>query len=127
MLDIQETKTTPRIIFSEESKTLAISGESYPENTFEFFKPVFEWLNSELTNCDEFILSVNIRYMNSSSTKCLLDIIDLLAEAAERGCSVSAVWYYDPENERSLDIAQEFEEDVTIPFTIMPENQSGLS
>ena len=127
MLDIPATKTSPRIFFSEESKKLKISGESYPENTFAFFEPVFTWLNTELPNYDQVTIEVNIRYMNSSSTKCLLDIMDMLAEAAENGSNISAIWYYDPENERSHEIALEFGEDVSIPFIIKPEDQSGQS
>jgi hypothetical protein len=42
-----------------------------------------------------FHLHVNISYMNSSSTKCILDILDLLAKSYESGSAVSVTWYYD--------------------------------
>ncbi|MDD3573916.1 MAG: DUF1987 domain-containing protein [Methanospirillum sp.] len=119
MLHIPATKSTPEISFSEEFHTLFITGESYPENTFAFFEPVFEWLHMNLPGMKKFNLHVNISYMNSSSTKCMLDILDLLAKSSQAGSDVSVSWYYDQENDRALDIAEEFEEDAEVPFEII--------
>ncbi len=120
MLNIPATATTPNIAWDEASATLSISGESYPENSFAFYAPVFEWLSQVLPTAAVLRLSVDVRYMNSSSTKCMLDIIDLLGEAAERGCEASITWLYEEDNERALDLAEEFLEDVEIPYTIVP-------
>lgn len=97
-----------------------LSGESYPENSLEFFSPVFKWLEEELPKYSDLQLDINISYMNSSSTRCMLDIIDLLNAAAQRGCRVSIVWCYEKGNERALDVAEEFKEDALIPFDIVP-------
>ncbi|HWQ66903.1 MAG TPA: DUF1987 domain-containing protein [Methanospirillum sp.] len=120
MINIPATKSSPRVFFSEEEKIFTISGESYPENTFAFFEPIFSWLHLELPRYDDIRFVFNISYLNSSSTKCILDMLDLLGAAEKGGCRVSVVWYYEAENERALDIAQEFEEDVEIPFEIIP-------
>ncbi|MCA1917182.1 DUF1987 domain-containing protein [Methanospirillum hungatei] len=119
MLHIPATKSTPEIFYSEESDMLSIIGESYPENTFAFFEPVFEWLNKNLPHMKKLHLHVNISYMNSSSTKCMLDILDLLAKSYQAGSDISVSWYYDRENDRALDIAEEFEEDAEVPFQII--------
>ena len=119
MINIPASKSTPQIVFTEEKKIFSISGESYPENAMLFFEPVFKWLEEELLKYEEMAFHVNISYMNSSSTKCMLDILDLLCEAAKRGCRVSIVWYYEEGNERALDLAEEFKEDVNIPFEIV--------
>jgi hypothetical protein len=100
--------------------TLRISGDSYPENSFAFYAPLFDWLGPALGELPGFRLEVNVGYMNSSSTKCMLDILDLLCEAGERGCEVSVLWWYDAGNERALDLAEEFSEDIDIPFVISP-------
>ncbi len=123
MLHIPATKSTPEIFYSEENQTLSLIGESYPENTFAFFAQVFEWLHENLPKMKTFHLHVNISYMNSSSTKCILDILDLLAKSYESGSAVSVTWYYDRENERALDIAEEFEEDAEVPFEIIAFDQ----
>lgn len=123
MLHIPATKSTHEIFYSEENQTLSLIGESYPENTFAFFAPVFDWLHENLPIMKRFHLHVNISYMNSSSTKCILDILDLLAKSHEAGSDVSVSWYYDRENERALDIAEEFEEDAEVPFEIIASEQ----
>lgn len=124
MLHIPATKSTPEIFYSEENQTLSIIGESYPENTFSFFEPVFDWLHTTLPGMKKLHLHVNISYMNSSSTKCMLDILDLFAAAAKKGTEVSVSWYYDRENERAFEIAEEFEEDAEIPFEITAYEQA---
>ncbi len=120
MLDMEGTSSTPAIAFDEASMTLSIRGESYPENSFAFFAPVFEWLNAELGKLAVFKLHVSVSYMNSSSTKCMLDILDMLCEATRGGLDARVSWFYDADNERALDLAKEFSEDMEIPFDIIP-------
>jgi hypothetical protein len=115
---IEATSSSPRIEYGEAG--LSIKGESYPENSFVFYAPVFEWLAAELKSAPRFRLILDVSYMNSSSTKCVLDILDLLSEAAMRGCDARVTWLYEAENERSLDLAEEFKEDIDIPFEIIP-------
>ncbi len=38
-LVIDETKYTPLINFDADNRIFELSGKSYPENTFEFYKP----------------------------------------------------------------------------------------
>lgn len=120
MMDIPATASTPRVRFIEETGTLEFVGESYPENSFAFFAPVFEWLKTELPRRNELRVEVDIAYMNSSSTKCVLDILDTLTESAEEGRKITIVWFYEAGNDRALDLAEEFKEDVSLPFEIVP-------
>ena len=120
MLNIPATSSTPSVTWLEDGAVLGLSGESYPENSFAFFAPVFAWLNERLPSLPAIRLEVSVSYMNSSSTKCILDIIDLLAEAATRGCVASILWLYERDNERALELAEEFLEDIEIPFEIRP-------
>jgi hypothetical protein len=117
-LNLEATRSTPLIRFDREESTLLISGESYPENSFEFYAPVIAWVQVALTQLDRFRLTLSISYMNSSSVKCLLDLLDLLEEGRARGMTPEITWYYDPENPRALDLAEEFQEEVSLPFTI---------
>ena len=49
----------------------------------------------------------------------MMDIFDLLEEAHDDGREVSTVWYYDEDNERIAELAEEFKEDCTFPFEIV--------
>lgn len=117
-LHIQQTDSTPLVQFDSQTNTLLLVGESYPENSFNFYSPVIRWLKVALNELPELKLDVNVTYMNSSSTKCTLDILDIMEEAHKHGVSTHVVWRYDSENPRSFVLAEEFQEEVTFPFSI---------
>lgn len=119
---IPQTVSTPLVTFDPETAELRISGESYPENSFEFYEPISKNVAELLSEGDRLNLVIDISYMNSSSTKCVLDLLDLLEEAHGKGAEVSVVWHYDKDNPRSLDLAEEFKEEFTLPFHIVQAN-----
>jgi hypothetical protein len=115
-LDLKPTRSTPAVWFDPARGVLGILGESYPENSFAFYAPLFAWLREVLPGLPALRVQVNVSYMNSSSTKCLLDLLDVLEDAHRGGKSISLDWYYDRENPRSLELAEEFREDCHFPF-----------
>ena len=50
----------------------------------------------------------------------MIDMLDELQAAFERGTAVSVAWYYDRENERAKDTIEEFREDFSMPFEVVP-------
>jgi len=115
-IDIKATYASPAIRFEPQSKTLHIAGESYPENSFDFYAPVLKWLKAYLQQADELVLDIAVTYMNSSSTKCTFDIMDAMEDAFSRGVKTSIVWRYNRQNPRSYEMAEDFREEVTFPF-----------
>jgi hypothetical protein len=121
---IEATKSTPAIDFNAESRQLTIRGESYPENAFQFYAPLLEWLDCFLRPDSnealiEFILQMT--YINTSSSKCLMMILEKLEKATSQGWRVIINWYYDPENENELECAEEFQEFIEVDeFNIIP-------
>lgn len=112
-LVISATQYTPDISMRA-GGVIEIKGKSYPENTFEFYKPVMTWLRSYL-NADDSpkVLSVNceIIYFNSSSSKMFFDFFDLLS-AYNGKFDIRVEWRYDEDN----DIAKESGEDFVADF-----------
>ena len=97
-----------------------MQGDSYPENSFEFFGPIIDWLERFLNAPPAPLLRLELRlvYMNTSSVKAMMDIFDLLEDAHKQGGKVCVDWYYDPRNERVVNLADEFREDCSFPFQI---------
>ncbi len=96
-----------------------MSGESYPENTFEFYAPVIGWLKEFVAGTDiPVVLTLELAYLNTGSVKCLMDIFDVLEDAWQEGRQVSVIWRYHQKNTRALETAEEFSEDLTLPFQI---------
>ena len=120
-LYIEKTKSTPEVRFDPQNNKLAINGQSYPENAFKFYEPIFTWLEEYLQDARQGVVLEFYYYMpyiNTSSSKCIMMLLEKLENAHKRGQSVSVRWYYDTENEMALECAEEFKEDLTLPFQI---------
>lgn len=114
-LTIEPTRFTPEIVFNSENGELVIKGESYPENTSEFFKPVFAWLDDYLKSAAEKTTNVDIElyYFNSSSSKVLMNLFERLDDAAENGKTINVNWIYEEDDEDSREFGEEFAEDLS--------------
>ncbi|MCW5920127.1 MAG: SiaC family regulatory phosphoprotein, partial [Bacteroidetes bacterium] len=52
---------TPHIIFDAANGSLEIKGKSIPENSIEFYKPVYDWLDTYATQPkDQTLLTVQL-------------------------------------------------------------------
>lgn len=123
-LYIEGTTSTPTITCDAETGTLSMAGDSYPENSFEFFNEVIDWVSIFVEQLNRPLnLELRLVYMNTSSVKAMMDIFDLLESAHLKGRSVAVNWYYDPRNERVIELAEEFKEDCTFSFKIIPDEQ----
>ena len=114
------TKSSPEVNFDARSGLLRLTGESYPENAFDFYTPLFAWLQEFLDASTLPVrLVLQLSYINTGTIKCLLDVFDQLEAAADHGRDVGIVWYYDPANERALETGEEFAEDLKVPFELI--------
>ncbi len=120
-LDIPGSQSTPAIQSSWQAGRLSMQGDSYPENSYELFDQVIDWVRSFLDNeARPLHLSLKLVYLNTSSVKAMMDIFDLLEEAHGEGREVAVEWHYDARNERIAELADEFREDCSYPFAITP-------
>jgi SiaC family regulatory phosphoprotein len=118
-LTIDGTQSTPAIHADPVSGIVDMRGDSYPENSYELFSPVIDWLEAYVGNGDRpLTLNLQLLYLNTSSVKAMMDIFDLLEEAHRKGRKVAVNWYYDEQNERVAELADEFREDCSFPFII---------
>jgi len=101
-------------VFDPSGQKLAIEGESYPENAPEFYAPIFEWLDAYFGNpvAGRVQVDLHILYFNSSSSKMLMRVFDMLEDAAEAGSEIVVNWHYDPEDEAAEEYGEEFQEDL---------------
>jgi hypothetical protein len=121
-LTVPATASSPEVSSDAQAGVLRLTGESYPENSFEFFSPILAWTAAYLARDGRALtLDLRLTYLNTSSIKCLMDLLDALEDAHRAGRTVAVNWRYDPENDRALDLAEEFREDLTLPFAILPD------
>ena len=110
-LHIEASQYTPEIVMDAENGVIEMSGKSYPENTFEFYKPVLQWLGEYFQNPHtKTVVNMEIIYFNSSSSKLFFDLFDILDEMKDK-YKIVVKWLYDEENENAEEAGVDFIED----------------
>lgn len=117
-LKIENTKTTPGVDFSYESGKCLIQGESYPEDSFEFFNPLRAWIKERINEKKPLELSFRMIYFNTSSSKAIMDILDDLQEYYKNGGNVKVNWYFEKGDEDIEVTGKEMFMDITLPYEI---------
>jgi hypothetical protein len=119
-LNIAATQSSPSVITNYETGTVEMRGDSYPENSFEFFAPIIAWIENFLeASSAPLRLDLHLLYLNTSSVKAMMDTFDMLEDVHSEGREVAVSWYYDSENQRIAELAEEFKEDYTFNFAIV--------
>ncbi|MCK5029492.1 MAG: DUF1987 domain-containing protein [Bacteroidales bacterium] len=100
----------PEVNFDFETGVCEIKGESYMEETYKFYLPLINWIK-EYTKDVKKRLELNIKliYLNTSSTKCVLDILELLKDYEDQGGNVKVNWYFDKSDPDMIDEVEDFE------------------
>ena len=93
---------------------MKLTGESYPEDVTEFYKPIFEALDTYLAKLGKGSCRFDIEliYLNSSSAKAIMRLMDKLDAAAAKGAAVDVHWFYDEEDDTMQELGEEFGEDL---------------
>ena len=121
-IEIEPTKSSPFVRFDPDDGVMEIGGESYPENSHEFFAPLMAWIAEFLDyKPGSAVLRVTLTYMNTSSTKYMIDILDRLEAAHGAGTPVRVEGYCDADNERTMGTVEELQEDFAMPFDVIPQ------
>ncbi|MCG2583777.1 biofilm regulation phosphoprotein SiaC [Massilia sp. TS11] len=126
-LQLPGSASAPRIDADWERGELRLSGDSYPENSFEYYAPMLDWLDAYLRDPPGPLrLQLYLKYLNTSSVKVLMDVLDALEDAWLAGHDVRVDWYLDPSNPRGAELAGEFREDCSFPFQLCEAPASGI-
>ncbi len=109
----QATDRTPRVVFDPQAGRFEMSGESYPEDAASFFGPIMEQLSAFVAEDQGPALHVALEmaYFNSSSAKALMNMFQMLEDAAERGREITVDWYYQAGDDTMEEFGEDFSED----------------
>jgi hypothetical protein len=114
MLKIAQTDETPEIIFDKARNVFEVSGRSLPEDSVEFYTPVFQWLKQYAVDPNSTTGFVfKLEYTNTASSKMVQDILTAL----EKIKGVTILWYFHADDEDMEAMGHELAELVEIPFT----------
>jgi len=107
---IKASERTPEFNYISSSGEMIFTGESYPENASNFYKPILEKLESLCQSNTPLILKFELIYLNSSSLGIFRNMMNLLVKYVHEGNSISVIWQYFEDDEGIIEIGQDLHE-----------------
>ena len=112
--------TTPHVLLDPDG-LIELKGKSIPENSFEFYEPLYNWLNeysespSEKTQVD-----LSMEYFNTSSSKEFMKFFRKLENLHQSGLTqISVRWYYESDDEEMMEMGENLKREVDLPLEII--------
>ncbi|MBI4647104.1 MAG: DUF1987 domain-containing protein [Bacteroidia bacterium] len=123
---IEGTKITPSVKFGYDSGKIELSGRSIPEDAATFYKPLLDWLKSYSYSPKPLTeVHIKLEYFNTSSSKCLLDILKIIEMIHRAGNEVKIFWYYEGNDEDMHEVGQDYESMINMTFNMIEYDDSG--
>ena len=119
-INIEGTAKTPTVEFDSTTGKLELKGRSIPENSIEFYKPLIDWIDDygKLPKQNT-LVSIQLEYFNTSSSKCILDVFKKLEAIRSNGNEVSVDWHYEEDDEDMLEAGEDYQAIINIPFKMI--------
>ena len=119
-LELKGSPKTPDILLDGDSGQIKLTGRSIPENSIEFFDPIYHWIDTYCESpCSETVLDVRLEYFNTSSSKCLLDIFKKFEKINGNRSHVRVNWYFERYDEDMAEAGEDYQAIVDLPFDII--------
>ena len=116
---VTQSLKTPLINF-DVNGTFYLKGESIPENTVLYYKPMFEWLETYIQQpAPETTLNIQLDYFNTSSSKCIVDLFKKMEFLSKNGSKSSINWMYDEDDDDMLEAGEDYKSIIKIPFHLI--------
>lgn len=119
-LIIPATEETPLVHLDKDNNIFVISGNSYPEDSTAFYKPVIQWITEFVKDPGPSVkFEFSFVYFNSSSYKAIYDILLLLSEMQiTKGVELKVNWLYKEGDLDIREIGEGLAETLKFPFTV---------
>jgi hypothetical protein len=111
--------TAESLKVSLKSGLLEFSGRSIPENPLKLFGPVIEWIEKYIQNpAPSTAINLNFEYINTSSSKFLLTILEILDKAYDKKAqNMSINWSYEIGDDDMYELGKFIETMIDIPIS----------
>ncbi|MCS7005519.1 MAG: DUF1987 domain-containing protein [Cytophagales bacterium] len=111
---------TPNVHFSASTGICEISGESYLEESFEFYDRLIRWVEEYFQQNDRIIVNFKLTYFNTSSSRAILDLLKVLKKYKDEGKDVTVNWYYpDPDDDEMLMEAEDYIDETGLDINLI--------
>lgn len=115
-IQFEGTAKTPRVAFHDSPLSMEISGRSIPENSIAFYTPLLDWVDEHLKAGGALEVSIRLEYFNTSSSKCLMDLLKRVEQSA---AEATVLWYYEEDDEDMLEAGEDYDAIIDMPFRLI--------
>jgi hypothetical protein len=113
---ITGTNKTPEVTFLANTRSMSLSGRSIPENSIEFYSSLILWADELCSSEGAVEVNINLEYFNTSSSKCLMDLLKRIESSDVDAC---VNWYYEEDDEDMLEAGEDYDAIIEIPFKLI--------
>ncbi len=80
---------------------------------------MFDWLDQYIdASSSNTAFNFKLEYFNTSSSKCILDILRKLEKLHKTGKSVVVNWYYEEDDEDMMEAGENYQRIVSVPIEL---------
>jgi len=103
-LYIKASDRTPEVRINPQSGEVMFSGESYPENSINFYKPIMDKIEEMCQSKTPLTFKFELIYINSSSLGMLRNMMNAIEHHAQQGLPAVVSWqaYEDDDGMREM-------------------------
>lgn len=114
---LEPTNETPKVLLDRENNVFEFSGNSLPEDVVTFYTPILNWFDQYAVSPNNRTeLKFNLEYYNTSSSKMILKILEILKNIHRKGMEVEVHWHYMEDDEDMIEAGEDYSENIKIPF-----------
>lgn len=119
-LIISKTFSTPEVKISPASGIINIEGRSISETSDTFYSRLIEHLEFYFQNPARLTeLNIKLEYVNSRSSKYLLELLWIVNKYHSNGKNCMIKWYYEKDDESILELGEIYKSFLDTPFQII--------
>jgi len=120
ILEAGEDVATPEIKFISQTGVCEILGESYLEKTYAFYDPLYVWLRDYMTEINKPItLNMRLKYMNTSSSKCILIMLKMIKDYIDEGGEAVVNWFIKTDDDVMKEEVEDLREESELPIRVI--------
>ncbi|MEQ8240211.1 MAG: DUF1987 domain-containing protein [Cyclobacteriaceae bacterium] len=106
---LKAERTTPQVSIDDQLNEMRFSGRCSPEMVVNFFKPIEEAIDRYFEQGkDSLTAHFSLEYINTSSTKGLINLMRRMDKIVAKGKKIEIYWYYEEDDEDMMETGEDF-------------------
>ena len=115
---VKPTRTTPFVTLDPKRKKLIIKGRSAPVASIEFYEQVSTAIEDYLSTNELLSVYIALEYFNTSSGKCLYNLLKELKKYQKDDKKVIVNWLYEEEDDDMKETGEDYMEILDFEFNM---------